>query len=99
MGNLWEEGSVFQAEIYAILVCAHEIQFQSRPEKHVSICSDCQVALEALQAIRTSPLVQQCQMVWNDISTWHGVGLYQVPGHAGVQGNEITDQIASGSSA
>ena len=26
----------------------------------------------------------------NDISTW----LYLVPGHAGIQGNEITDQLA-----
>ena len=40
---------VFQAEIYAILACAHEIQFQGRPEKHVSALiggfkssSDCQ---------------------------------------------------------
>jgi hypothetical protein len=67
--------TVFQAEIYAILACAHEIQFQGRPEKHMSICSDSEAALKALQAVRTSPLVQQCQMVLNDISTWHGVGL------------------------
>jgi len=55
----------------------------------VSMCSDSQAALKALQAIRMSPLVQQCQKVLNDISTWHGVGLYCVPGHAGVQANEI----------
>ena len=49
----------FQAEIYAILACAHEIRFQGRPEQHVSICSDSQVALKALQAFRTTfPLVQ-----------------------------------------
>jgi len=36
MGNLWEKGSVFQAEIYAILGCVHDIQFQSRPEKYIS---------------------------------------------------------------
>jgi hypothetical protein len=44
--------TVFQAKIYVILACAHEIQFQGRPEKHVSICSDGQVALRT-----TSPLV------------------------------------------
>jgi len=32
--------TVFQAEIYAILACVHEIQLQNRPEKYVSICSD-----------------------------------------------------------
>jgi len=39
---------VFQAEIYAILECVYEIQFQNRPEKYASICSDSQAALKAL---------------------------------------------------
>ena len=73
--------TVFQAEIYAILACAYEIQFQNRPEKYICICSDSQAALKALQAARTSPLVHQCQKVLN-ISARHMVGLYWVPGHA-----------------
>jgi len=97
--SLGRYATVFQAEIYAILACVNKIQFQSRPEKHVSICSDSQVALKALKANRTSPLVQQCQKALNDISTWHAVGLYWVPGHAGVRGNEITDKLAKDSSA
>jgi len=47
--SLGRHATVFQAEIYAILACAHEIQFQGRPEKHVSALiggfkssSDCQ---------------------------------------------------------
>jgi len=60
----------------------------------VSIYSDSQAALKAFQAVRTSPLVQQCQTALNDISTWHVVGLYWVPGHAVVRGNEITDELA-----
>jgi len=40
-----------------------------------------------------SPLVQQCQKVLN-ISTRHAVGLYWVPGHARVTGNEIADKPA-----
>ena len=51
------------------------------------------MALKALQAIRTSPLVQQCQKALNDISTRHAVVLYWVPGHSGVQGNEIADEL------
>jgi ribonuclease HI len=34
----------------------------------------------------------------SDISTRHAVGLYWVPGHAGVRGNEITDELARGGS-
>ena len=91
--------TVFQAEIYAILACVYEIQFQNRLEKHVSICSDSQAALKALQAIRTSPLVHQCQKALNDISARHVVGLYWVPGHARVRGNEIADELARGGSS
>jgi len=92
--------TVFQAEIYAILACVYEIQSQNRPEKYVSICSDSRAALKALQAVRTTfPLVHQCQKALNDISARHVVGLYWVPGHARVWGNEIADGLVRGGSA
>jgi hypothetical protein len=47
----------------------------------------------------TSPLVNQCQEVLNDISAWHVVGLFWVPGHAGVRGNEIADGLVREGSA
>ena len=40
------------------------------------------------------PLVCQCQQALNDISARHAVRLYWVPGHAGVRGNEIADELA-----
>ena len=53
--------TVFQAEIFAILACVYDIQSQNRPEKYISICSDSQVALKALQSVKTtSSLVHQC---------------------------------------
>jgi hypothetical protein len=55
--SLGKHATVFQAEVYAILACVHEIGTQDRPEKYVSICSDSQAALKALQAAKTSPLV------------------------------------------
>jgi ribonuclease HI len=92
---LGKHATVFQAEVYAILACAHEIAAQDRPEKYISICSDSQAALKALQAAKTtSPLVRQCQQALNDISARHAMGLYWVPGHAGVRGNETADRLA-----
>jgi ribonuclease HI len=98
--SLGKHTTVFQAEVYAILACVHEVRTQDRPEKYVIICSDSQADLRALQAARTtSPLVRQCQQVLNDISTRHAVGLFWVPGHAGVRGNGIADELARGGSA
>jgi ribonuclease HI len=95
--SLRKHATVFQAEVYAISACVHEIETQDRPEKYVSICSDSQAALKALQPAKTtSRLVQQRQKALNDISTRHTVGLYWVPGHARVGGNEIADKLAMG---
>ena len=38
--SLGRYATVFQAEIYAILACAYEVQSQNRLERYVSICSD-----------------------------------------------------------
>jgi len=43
-------------------------------------------------------LVQQCQKALNYISTRHAAGLYWVPGHAGIRGNEIAKLARNGSS-
>ena len=92
--SLGKHVTVFQAEVHVTLSCVHEIETQDQPEKYVSICSDSQVVLKALQAAKTtSPLVQQCQKALNDISTRYAVALYWVPGHAGARGNEITDML------
>jgi ribonuclease HI len=47
----------------------------------------------------TSPLVRQCQKELDDISTYHSVGLFWVPGHSGIHGNEIADELAREGSA
>jgi len=61
--SLGRDATAFQADIYAILACVYEIQSQNRSEKYVSVCSDSQVALKALKAVRTtSLLVHQCHL-------------------------------------
>jgi ribonuclease HI len=97
--SLGKHARAFQAEVYAILACVHETETQDRSEKYVSVCSVSQAALKALQAAKTmSPLLRQCQKASNDISAQHTVGLYWVPGHARVQGNEIASKLARDSS-
>jgi hypothetical protein len=86
--------------MFVPLAYVYEIQILNRSEKYISICSDSQAALKALKAVRTtSPLVRQCQEALNDISARHVVGLFWVPGHAGVRGNEIADELARSGSA
>jgi ribonuclease HI len=86
--SLGKQATVFQAEVYEILARVHEIETQDRPEKYVSICSDSQADLKALQATKTmSPLARQCHKALNYISTRNVAGLYWVPGHAEVRGN------------
>jgi len=59
-------GTAFWAKVYAILECAYEIQMNPRSEMYVSICSEGQAALQAIQDAKTmSPLVQQCQKALN----------------------------------
>jgi len=56
--------------------------------------------MKALKAVRTtSPSVHQCQKALNNISIRHAVGLFWVPGQAGIQGNEITDGLTRGGTA
>jgi len=96
--SLGKHATLFQVEVYAISACVYKIQTQDRPEKYVSICCDSQVAMKALHAAKMPPLVHQCQKALNDTSTQHTMGLYWVPGHAGVRGNEISDKLARCSS-
>jgi len=93
--SLRKYATVFRPEVYAILAYVYEIQMKARPEKYVSIFSDSQVALKALQAAKTKyPLLQHCQEALNHSCTRHEVGLYWVPGHAEVQGNENTNKLS-----
>ena len=66
----------------------------AKTTKNINICSDSYTALNALQAAKTFPLLQQCKKASNNISTQHKEGPYWVSRHAGVQGNEIADKIA-----
>jgi hypothetical protein len=75
---LGQYATVFQAEVYVILACTHDIAAHGVPGKYVSICSDSQAALKAIRAVRTTyPLVRQCQEALENISidtSWDSTG-------------------------
>ena len=54
------------------------MKYNLRTGRRNTICSDSLVALKALRAIRTSPLVHQCQRALN-ISVQHVVSLFLGP--------------------
>ncbi|VEN58452.1 unnamed protein product [Callosobruchus maculatus] len=87
--------TVFQAEVYAILACVNRIRKTDGSRRRITICSDSQAAIKALNAWKiTSGLVLECRRALDDISAKHKVSLMWVPGHAGVKGNEMADHLA-----
>ncbi|XP_069964561.1 uncharacterized protein [Bactrocera oleae] len=87
--------SIFQAEVYAISRCV-EINLQ-RNYRNKSICilSDSQAALKAISTFEVkSLLVQECIEPLNSLSSHNRVHLIWVPGHRGIAGNELADELA-----
>ena len=78
----------------AILTCAQSLHTQH--DQSIVICSDSQAALKALQSPKTtSRLVIDTVTVLKELSVFNSVRLLWVPGHSGVDGNEVADLLAT----
>lgn len=87
--------TVFQAEVFAILMCCKMCMSRGYRKKTIYICSDSQAALLALlKCSVNSSLVWECLTVLCDLAIWNQVSLYWVPGHVGIHGNECADELA-----
>ena len=93
--NLGRFTSVFQAEIFAISMCVHCLLEKGVRGKGISICSDSQASLMALDShLIVSKLVKYCISLLHDLCQTNVVKLVWVPGHADIEGNELADLLA-----
>lgn len=92
--------SVFQGEIYAILMACKELKIRTdlellETQQRIVICVDSQAALKALESIHsTSIIVRDCKELLTKLSVSHDITLMWVPGHSNVEGNEMADLLA-----
>ena len=94
-GSLGTHCTVFQAEIYAICICAMTGLEKGYFNKHILILSDSQAALKALDSNRvSSKLVWECLQSLTSLASRNFVELRWVPGHQGIEGNEGADSLA-----
>jgi hypothetical protein len=93
--SLGKYTTVFQAEVYAIMACTLENLDRNYRNRNIYILSDSQVAIKALDSYQiNSKLVWDCHQSLAQMAEHNRVQLIWVPGHEGIEGNEIADQLA-----
>jgi ribonuclease HI len=93
--SLGKYTTVFQAEVYAIMACTVENIDRNYRNRNIYILSDSQAAIKALDSYQiNSKLVWDCHQSLIQLAEHNRVQLKWVPGDAGIEGNEIADQLA-----
>ena len=91
--NEWT--SIFQAEAKAIETAAKTLLNLNTINEKIHLYSDSQAVLKALKkkGIKNK-YIHNCHQALNELSRNNKIKIIWIPGHAGHQGNEITDTLA-----
>ena len=102
MSNIGDKNLVYNGELEAITQALEFASARCNPGHHFEIFSDNQAALQRLASLSDYP-GQSCQMralnAANQITDKNAsISLHWIPGHLGIEGNEIADQLAKDAS-
>ena len=93
--SLGDFPTVYQMELYAIILCLERVKTKNIENKKIFIISDSQAALKSLIKTEvTSKLAWDCIYYLNLLAMKNKITLMWVPGHNGILGNEEADTLA-----
>jgi len=92
--------TVFQAEVYALLICAKIESLLHKNNSFIAICSDSLAAIKAVSAHKaTSGLVADAMSALKTLAIYNSLRLIWVPGHCEIAGNKKADALAKQASS
>ena len=93
--NLGKMCTVFQAEMYAIIMAVKYLLDLDIKDTSICIFSDSQASIKSLLKVCSiSSIVQQCICLLNDLGKNNRVTVRWVKGHSSCIGNELSDRLA-----